>query len=71
MVRKGNCWDTGCIESFFHYMKVKAIQYERIMTKDEMHQTVFEFIEVDFILTSRLSALSYLSPVHFIKQHVA
>ncbi|HHK8569633.1 TPA: IS3 family transposase [Vibrio parahaemolyticus] len=71
MVRKGNCWETGCIESFFHCVKVKEIQYEPIMTKDEMRQTVFEFIEVDFILTSRLSTLSYLSPVHFIKQHVA
>ncbi|EPP21705.1 Mobile element protein [Vibrio fluvialis I21563] len=42
MIRKGNCWDTGCIESFFHCVKVEAIQYEPIMTKDEMRQTVFE-----------------------------
>ncbi|EGU42788.1 integrase, partial [Vibrio ichthyoenteri ATCC 700023] len=41
MSRKGNCWDNACVESFFHSMKVEAIQYEPIMTREEMRQTVF------------------------------
>ncbi len=40
MSRKGNCWDSACVESLFHSMKVKAIQYEPSMTRDEMRQTV-------------------------------
>lgn len=28
MSRKGNCWDNACVESFFHSMKVEAIQYD-------------------------------------------
>jgi transposase InsO family protein len=71
MSRKGNCWDNACVESFFHSMKVEAIQYEPIMTRDEMRQIVFEYIEVDYNRTRRHSALGYLSPVNFEKQNVA
>ncbi|EJF9968640.1 IS3 family transposase, partial [Vibrio parahaemolyticus] len=71
MSRKGNCWDNTCVESFFHSMKVEAIQYEPIMTRDEMRQTVFEYIEVDYNRTRRHSALGYLSPVNFEQQNVA
>ncbi|BCL73646.1 hypothetical protein TUMSATVNIG1_56230 (plasmid) [Vibrio nigripulchritudo] len=33
MSKKGNCWDNACVESFFHSMKVEAIQYELIMSR--------------------------------------
>ncbi|MFA0079383.1 IS3 family transposase, partial [Vibrio artabrorum] len=71
MSRKGNCWDNACVESFFHTMKVEAIQYEPIMTREEMRQALFEYIEVDYNRTRRHSALGYLSPVNFEKQYVA
>ena len=71
MSRKGNCWDNACVESFFHSMKVEAIQYEPIMTRDEMRQAIFEYIEVDYNRTRRHSALGYLSPVNFEQQNVA
>ncbi|EHU4838223.1 IS3 family transposase [Vibrio parahaemolyticus] len=71
MSRKGNCWDNACVESFFHSMKVEAIQYEPIMTRDEMRQTVFEYIEVDYNRTRRHSTLGYISPVNFEQQNVA
>ncbi|MCG6523285.1 IS3 family transposase, partial [Vibrio parahaemolyticus] len=71
MSSKGNCWDNACVESFFHSMKVEAIQYEPIMTRDQMRQTIFEYIEVDYNRTRRHSALGYLSPVNFEHQNVA
>ena len=71
MSRKGNCWDNACVESFFHSMKVEAIQYEPTMTRGEMRQTIFEYIEVDYNRTRRHSALGYLSPVNFENQNVA
>lgn len=71
MSRKGNCWDSACVESFFHSMKVEAIQYEPIMTRDEMRQTLFEDIVVDYNRTRRHRALGYLSPANFEKQNVA
>ncbi|MFA0039039.1 IS3 family transposase [Vibrio sp. 10N.261.52.A1] len=71
MSRKGNCWDNACVESFFHSMKVEAIQYEPIMTREQMRQTIFEYIKVDYNRTRRHSALGYLSPMNFEKQNVA
>ncbi|MEZ9421452.1 IS3 family transposase [Vibrio breoganii] len=71
MSRKGNCWDNACVESFFHSLKVEVIQYEPIMTREKMRQTVFEYIEVDYNQTRRHSALGYLSPINFEKQNVA
>ncbi|HBH7885977.1 TPA: IS3 family transposase, partial [Vibrio parahaemolyticus] len=38
---------------------------------DEMRQTVFEYIEVDYNRTRRPSALGYLSPVNFEQKNVA
>ena len=65
MNRKGNCWDNACVESFFHSLKVEALQDEPLMTRDQMRQTVFEYIEVDYNRTRRHSALGYLSPENF------
>ena len=65
MSRKGNCWDNACAESFFHSLKVEAIQDEPIMDRETMRQHVFEYIEVDYNKTRRHSALGYLSPENY------
>lgn len=65
MSRKGNCWDNACAESFFHSLKVEAVQYEPIMDRDTMRQAVFEYIEVDYNRTRRHSALGYISPENY------
>ncbi len=51
-------------------MKAEALQHEPIMTRDQMRQTTFEYIEVDYNRTRRHGALGYLSPVHFEQQNV-
>lgn len=71
MSRKGNCWDNACVESFFHSLKVEAIQYEPLMDRDQMRQTIFEYIEVDYNRQRRHSALDYLSPEQYEKLNVA
>ena len=65
MSRKGNCWDNACVESFFHSLKVEAIQYEPIMNREIMRQSVFQYIEVDYNRNRRHSALGYLSPENY------
>jgi putative transposase len=55
MSAKGNCFDNACAESFFHSLKVEAIHGERFATREEMRQTVFEYIEVDYNRTRRAS----------------
>ena len=71
MSRKGNCWDNACAESFFHSLKVEAIQYEPVMDRETMRQAVFEYIEVDYNRTRRHSALGYLSPANYELKYVA
>lgn len=65
MSRKGNCWDNAGVESFFHTLKVEALQEEPLMTREQMRQAIFEYIEVDYNRTRRHSALGYLSPENF------
>lgn len=71
MSRKGNCWDNACVESFFHSMKVEAVQYEPIMNRETMRQHIFEYIEIDYNKKRRHSALGYLSPERFEQLNVA
>ncbi len=71
MSRKGNCWDNACVESFFHSMKVEAVQYEPIMNRETMRQHIFEYIEIDYNKKRRYRALGYLSPERFEQLNVA
>ena len=71
MSRKGNCWDNACVESFFHSMKVEAVQYEPIMDRETMRQHIFEYIEIDYNKKRRHSAIGYLSPERFEQLNIA
>jgi len=44
---------------------VKVIQYEPIMDRETMKQTVFEHIEVEYNKNWRYSSLGYLSTENF------
>ena len=48
MSAKGNCYDNACAESFFHSLKVECIHGERFMSRAQMRETVFEYIETDY-----------------------
>lgn len=65
MSRKGDCWDNACVESFFHSLKVEAIQGEPIKNREQMRQAVFEYIEIDYNRQRRHSTLGYISPMDY------
>jgi putative transposase len=71
MSARGCCYDNACAESFFHTLKVEAVHGERSATREELRQTVFEYIEVDYNRTRRHSAHGYVSPGAFEAQQVA
>jgi len=71
MSARGCCYDNACAESFFHTLKVEAIHGERFATREQLRQTVFEYIEVDYNRTRRHSANGYISPEAFEAQQVA
>ncbi len=57
MSAKGNCYDNACAESFFHSLKVECIHGERFMSRAQMRETVFEYIETDYNRQRRHSTL--------------
>ena len=71
MSRKGNCWNNACVESFFHSLKVESLHDEPLRNREEMRQAIFEYIDVDYNLTRRHSAIGYLSPTQFEQLNVA
>ena len=68
MSAKGCCYDNACSESFFHSLKIEAIHGERFETRQQMRETVFEYIEVDYNRQRMHSYLDYLSPEEFEQQ---
>jgi len=65
MSAKGNCYDNACAESFFHSLKVEAIHGERFVTRESIHRSVFEYIEVDYNRTRLHSSNGYVSPADY------
>ena len=63
--KKGDCYDKGCAERFFHTLKVEAIHGERFATRDELRSTVFDYIEVDYNRTRRHTSIGNQSPVSY------
>ncbi len=71
MSRKADCYDNACAESFFHSLKVEAIHGEKITTRAQARQIVFEYIESDYNRTRQHSTIGYLSPEVFETLHAA
>jgi transposase InsO family protein len=65
MSAEGNCYDNACAESFFHSLKVECIHGERFMSRAQMRETVFEYIETDYNRQRRHSTLGHISPEAF------
>ena len=52
-------------------MKVEVIHGDHRLTRDEMHKTLFEYIEVDYNRNRRRSANDQISPEAFEAKLVA
>ena len=44
MSRKGDCWANAVSESFFHSLRTGLVHHERIKTRAEANQSIFEYI---------------------------
>lgn len=71
MSKKADCYDNACAESFFHSLKVEAIHGEKINTRAQARQIVFEYIESDYNRIRQHSTNGYLSPEVFEALHAA
>jgi transposase InsO family protein len=62
MSRKGNCWDSAVVESFFSTLKQKLVYLSTFKTRQEANLALLEYIEVFYNRKWRHSSLGYLSP---------
>lgn len=67
MSRKGNCYDSACMESFNGTIKTELIYGERFRTRAETKRTIFEYIEVFYNKIRIHSSLNYQSPEEYEK----
>lgn len=65
MSRKGNCWDNSPAESFFHTLKTELVHHENYQTREEAHQSIFEYIEVFYNRQRKHSTNGYLAPLKY------
>jgi putative transposase len=69
MSRPGNCWDNAVAESFFSTLKIELAHEADWATQADAYRAVFEYLEVFYNGQRRHSALGYLSPIAFERQH--
>ncbi|OHD21555.1 MAG: hypothetical protein A2Y34_06620 [Spirochaetes bacterium GWC1_27_15] len=67
MSRKGNCWDNACVESFFHLLKVEALNDLKFSNIEEVQYEVFKYIEHFYNRKRIHSSLNYKTPMEFEK----
>lgn len=68
MSRKGNCWDNGVAESFFHSLKVELVSSYCYQSREEAKQSIFHYIEVYYNRVRRHSTIGSIAPMIFENQ---
>jgi putative transposase len=67
----GCAYDNAMCESFFATLECELLDRQRFATPDEARRELFHFIEGFYNTRRRHSALGYLSPARFERQHAA
>ena len=68
MSRRGKCWDSTAIESFFSTLKIERVFRSSQKTRDEAQAGVFDYIERFYNPSRRHLTLNGLSPKEFAKR---
>jgi len=63
--RKGDCWDSAPMESFFNGLKNERTHHRRYASREEAREDTFEYIELFYNRRRRHSALGYQSPATY------
>ncbi len=68
MSRRGNCYDTAAMESFWSTLKEELVHRRSFVSRSEAAGAIFDHIEIFYNRERLHSALGFLSPVEFEKQ---
>ena len=69
MSRKGDPYDNAVIESFFRTLKVELVYRCQFETREEGKTAIVDYMELYYNQQRRHSALGYLSPAEYERQH--
>lgn len=69
MSRRGDCWDNAVAESFFSTFKLELVYETAWLTRAEARVAIFEYLERFYNGQRMHSALGYVSPIAFERQH--
>jgi putative transposase len=67
MSRKGNCYDTAPVESFFGTLKTELVHHRRDETREEAAREIKEYIDLFYNRQRRQARLGYLSPAAYMQ----
>ena len=65
----GDCFDNAVMESFWSRMQVELLDRTRWITRLELANAIFEYLEIFHNRRRRHSSLSMLTPVEFEARH--
>lgn len=65
MSRRGNCWDNAPMERFMNSLKNEWTNHHAYRSVEEVHRSVFKYIELFYNRRRRHQALGYISPVEY------
>ena len=68
MSRKGNCYDSAPVESFFGTLKTELVHHRRYRTREEAAREIREYIDLFYNRQRRQARLGYLSPAAYTQQ---
>jgi putative transposase len=68
--RKGNPYDNAMMESFYRTLKRELVQGANFDTPEQAQKEIFQYIELYYNNKRMHSALGYLSPAQFERQHI-
>lgn len=59
----GSCYDNAITESFFHTLKTECVHFESYDSRNEGHNSLFEYIELFYNRRRRHSGVGYRTPM--------
>ncbi len=70
MSKKGDCWGTSVVESFFGTLKQERVHWRHYQTRYDAQQDILQYITMFYNSSRMHSYLGYKSPNQFEKENL-
>jgi putative transposase len=69
MSGKGNCYDNAVTETFFKTLKTEWIYGRKFRNREELQQSLFDYIQIFYNRKRAHSALGHLAPAEYLRNY--